>query len=179
MSAFAGTSGSGFDTLVGFGSEVAAIKESRHFYSVLFYFRFAESYYSVWQSTTMILDTASLLKSSIDDDEYGWLKESAALAQCWHGSMVLLQMLDDVFLQGRAEEADTAADAATRDRWRTRYFAALDRIWQAGIKPSPIRTKGRSFTSTYGNNGTDLSSGLQQCCYTVPTRSMYRRIVPN
>jgi hypothetical protein len=43
------------------------MKEYHHFYPVLFYFRFAESYYSNSKSSRMLLDTVSLLKSALDD----------------------------------------------------------------------------------------------------------------
>jgi len=38
----------------------AAIKETHHFYPVLFYFRFQETFYSVSHMTLMALDTAHL-----------------------------------------------------------------------------------------------------------------------
>ena len=124
----------GFTNLSNLASEVMSVKEAHHFYPVLFYFRFPEPYYSVSQSTTMLLDTASLIKSGIDDDEYGWLKESAVVAQCWHSSVFLVRMLEEVYLPGHAAKGRVKVDSATRERWRTRYFAALERFRQAGIK---------------------------------------------
>jgi hypothetical protein len=43
-------------------------------------------------------------------------------------------MLEDVFLNGQPAQVRPAADAGARERWRTRYMAALDRLRQAGIK---------------------------------------------
>jgi hypothetical protein len=49
--------------------------------------------------------------------------------------------LEEVFLPGERAQGPYAADAGARERWRTRYMAALDRMQQAGIKRRP-----RQFT---------------------------------
>jgi hypothetical protein len=124
---------SGYNNLSSLASSACAVKESHHFYPLLFYFRFPEPYYSVSKTATVLLDTVSLMKSGIKDDEYRWLKESAAVAQCWHVAMLLVGTLEEVFL-GQSAQGSHAADAGARDRWRTRYTAALELMQQAGIK---------------------------------------------
>jgi hypothetical protein len=74
------------------------------------------------------------LKSALSDEEYGWVKESATVAQCWRAAMLLVRMLEEVFLHGEQAQLRSPADARARERWRTRYMAALDRMRQAGIK---------------------------------------------
>jgi hypothetical protein len=125
---------SGFNNLSTLASSAAAIKESHHFYPLLFYFRFTEPYYSVSQTATVLLDSVSLLKSAISDDDYKWLKESATVAQCWRVTMLLVGMLEDVFLPGQEAQPRSTVDAGDRERWRARYMAALERMRQAGIK---------------------------------------------
>jgi hypothetical protein len=124
---------SGFTTLSSLAFSASALKESHHFYPLLFYFRFAEPYYSVSQTATVLFDTVSLLKSALRDEDHGWLKESATVAQCWHAAMLLVRMLEEVFLPDGAAPLRSPADADARDRWRTRYMAALERMQQAGI----------------------------------------------
>jgi len=99
----------------------------------LFYFRFTEPYYSVSQLATVLFDTVSLLKSALRDEDYGWLKESAAVAQSWRAAMLLVGMLEEVFLDGPPAPGRSPADAGDRERWRARYMAAVDRMQQAGI----------------------------------------------
>jgi len=125
---------SGFSDLSSLASNACSVKESHHFYPLLFYFRFAEPYYSVSQTTTVLFDTVSLLKSALSDEDYGWLKESATVAQCWRAAMLLVGMLEEVFLPGHPPQIPAAADAGARQRWLTRYIAALERMRQAGIK---------------------------------------------
>jgi hypothetical protein len=125
---------SGFNNLSTLASDVSAIKESHHFYPLLFYFRFAEPYYSVSQTATVLLDSVSLLKSALRDEDYSWLKESATVAQCWRAAMLLVGMLEEVFLHGQPAPVRSPVDADARDRWRTRYMVALERMRQAGIK---------------------------------------------
>jgi hypothetical protein len=123
---------SGYTNLSSLASTACAVKESHHFYPLLFYFRFPESYYSVSKTATVLLDTVSLIKSGIKDDDYRWLKESAVVAQCWHVAILLVGTLEGVFL-GRPAQGAYVADAGARERWRTRYTAALERMRQAGI----------------------------------------------
>jgi hypothetical protein len=125
---------SGYNNLSSLALNACAVKESHHFYPLLFYFRFTESYYSVSKTATVLLDTVSLMKSGISDDDYGWVKESAAVAQCWRVATLLVSTLEEVFLGGDPAHGRYAADADARERWRTRYMAALDRMQQAGIK---------------------------------------------
>src|SRR5437763_4240670 len=91
---------SGFSNLSSLASSASAVKESHHFYPLLFYFRFAEPYYSVSQTATVLFDTVSLLKSALSDEDYKWVKESATVTQCWRAGMLLVRMLEEVFLHG-------------------------------------------------------------------------------
>jgi hypothetical protein len=56
------------------------------------------------------------------------------VAQCWRSAMLLVAMLEEAFLPGRPPQRRSPADAAARERWRTRYMAALERMREAGIK---------------------------------------------
>lgn len=125
---------SGFSNLSSLASNAVEVKESHHFYPLLFYFRFAEPYYSVSQTATVLFDSVSLLKSALSDEDYSWLKESATVAQCWRAAMLLVGMLEDVFLRAEPAQVRSRPDVGVRERWRTRYFAALERMRQAGIK---------------------------------------------
>jgi hypothetical protein len=125
---------SGSSNLSSLASKASELKESHHFYPLLFYFRFAETYYSVSQTATVLLDSVSLLKSALSDQEYNWLKESATVAQCWRAAMLLVRMLEEVFLHSEQPQRQFLVDAGARERRRTRYIAALERMRQAGIK---------------------------------------------
>jgi hypothetical protein len=124
----------GYNNLSSLALSACTVKESHHFYPLLFYFRFTEPYYSVSKTATVLLDSVSLIKSGISDDDYRWLKESAAVAQCWRVAIVLVGTLEEVFLRGEPAQGPSAADAAARERWRARYMAALERMQQAGVK---------------------------------------------
>lgn len=133
---------SGFSNLSSLAAQAALVKESHHFYPLLFYFRFAEPYYSVSQTATVLLDTVSLMKSALSDEDYGWLKESATVTQSWRAAMLLVGMLEEVFLPGRSAPPRSAADSGTREQWRRRYMAALERFRHAAIKTTADPTSG-------------------------------------
>jgi len=128
---------SGFNNLSTLASTASEVKEAHHFYPLLFYFRFTEPYYSVSQIATVLFDTVSLLKSGLRDEDFSWLKESATVAQCWRAGMLLVRMLEEVFLSGQPAPLRSPPDTAARERWRTRYMAAFERMQQAGIKTIP------------------------------------------
>src|SRR5215216_3726796 len=122
----------GYNNMVDWAAETASVKESHHFYHMLFYFRFREPYYSVSRTSLTSLDTVSLIKSALDNEEYGWLKESAAVDDLWRGTMKELQTLAKEFLPN--EDLDVPPDPQTRERWRRRYEQGVERINAAGIK---------------------------------------------
>jgi hypothetical protein len=122
----------GYNNVVEWSAETARVKESHHFYPVLFFFRFREPFYSVSRTSLTSLDTVSLIKSALDNEEYGWLKESAAVDELWRGTMKELQTLATDFLPN--EDLDAPPDQQTRERWRGRYEQGLERIKAAGIK---------------------------------------------
>ena len=134
----------GYNNLSEMAGEMAETKEGHHFYPVLFYFRFREPYYSVSRTTLLALDTVSLIKSALADDKAGWVKKSAAVQQLWSVSLMLVSTLDETFLD-KAPEAETdLSDKA--EPWRARYFAALQRLRQAGL---PLRADEETGAELY------------------------------
>lgn len=123
----------GYTELGSTATQLVGADEAYHHYPVLFFFRFEEPYYSVSSIALLALDTASLIKSGLDDEEYRWLKESATLTQLNAAAHRLVNNLFESFLHGPPEEP-TGLDPATAVRWRARYQAALRRLQQAGIE---------------------------------------------
>jgi hypothetical protein len=124
---------SSYTELGDIAAQLVGTDESYHHYPVLFFFRFEEPYYSVSSISLVSLDAVSLIKSGLDDDEYRWLKESAAVTQLRGAAQRLLTTLMDAFLDGLPPEPATV-DPAAAERWRARYHAALRRLEEAGIE---------------------------------------------
>jgi hypothetical protein len=135
----------GYNNLSEWAGEMAKAKEGHHFYPVLFYFRFREPYYSVSGTTLLALDTVSLIKSALADDKAGWVKKSAAVQQLWSVSIMLVSTLDETFLE-QAPEAGSEAIEHKAATWRARYFAALQRLRQAGL---PLTTDEETGVELY------------------------------
>ncbi len=123
----------GYPELSTLAGEMTQAKEAHHFYPVLFYFRFRDPYYSLSRFTLVSLDAATLIKSALDDKEYGWLKKSGAVEQLWSSATLLLKTLSRTFVYD-ADEHWPEADEEVRELWRRRYFFALHRLRQAGIR---------------------------------------------
>ncbi len=130
-----GNFSNGYTHLAQFASEMRSVKESHHFYPVLVYYRFTEAYCTLTRLTTVLLDAVTLIKSALDDEEFASLKESAAVNGMWSAAMRLLSGVNDILVpRGLRNEPAVDPDAATLDRWRHRYHAALQRLREAGLK---------------------------------------------
>ncbi len=128
----AGHFDSGYTDLSAIASDVVAAKEAHHFYPVLFYFRFSSPYYSASAFTIVTLDAVSLIRSALDQKQFGWLQRSAAVTQLWEGSLMLIKILESAFLQGGVPNP-APPDERAKQRWRARYRSALRQMEDAGI----------------------------------------------
>ena len=124
----------GYSNLADLAADVTSAKEAHHFYPVLFYFRFHHALYSVSRIGLVALDTVTLIRTALDDEREGWLKESASVTQLWHASMLLVTTLEDAFLPGGVPDARKPPDQHVQERWHQRHTVALRRLRQAGIQ---------------------------------------------
>ena len=122
----------GYSHLVSLGQGMAEMKETHHFYPVLFYFRFRQPYYSVSAQAYLALDTASLIRSTIAGEDTAWLKEAAAIEALWRVAQMLVVTLEATFLSIDPAVV-TGVDPLERQRWRTHWEAAASRLAEAGI----------------------------------------------
>jgi hypothetical protein len=123
-----------YATLFTLAMDMTQVKESHHFYPVLFYFRFREPFYSISRFTLVSLDAATLIKSALSDREYSWLKNSGAVEELWDGATLLLETVADIFLRPAIRGLPHTPNDDTCELWQRRYFAALRTLRQAGIQ---------------------------------------------
>jgi len=125
---------SGYTIVANLAAQLAAIKEAHHLYPLLFFYRPYHPASSIPQIAFIALDTATLLRSALDDGEYRWLKESAAVENLGGMASLLARTLEGTFLPGAAPDThDGPAQAGQHDAWRASYRAALRQLEQAGI----------------------------------------------
>ncbi|GEP12563.1 two pore domain potassium channel family protein [Methylobacterium gnaphalii] len=127
---------SGYTHLADVAESFAEMKEAHHFYPVLFYFRFRQPFYSVSAQAFIALDTVSLIRSGIVDHQAAWLKESAAVDAIWRVAMLLVVTLETTFLPGDLP-APAGANHTEREAWRARYAAAIERLSESDVEPTP------------------------------------------
>jgi hypothetical protein len=120
----------GYSNLSTVASQLGAVKETHHFYPVLFYFRFEQPYYAASRMLLVALDAAALVRTALDPRELGWLRESAAMAELEGGSTLLLRTLTENF---PVQEGASPDDGQSRDRGLRRYEQALQRLRDASI----------------------------------------------
>jgi hypothetical protein len=120
----------GYSNLSDIAGQLTGIKESHHFYPVLFYFRFDENFYAPPRFLLTALDVVALVKTALDERSLGWLRESAALTELEHASNLLLDTLDQRF---PVQSAPAGDDPQLAEQVRQRFMLALRRLHAAGI----------------------------------------------
>jgi hypothetical protein len=123
----------GYSNMSDLASEMTSVKESHHFYPVLFYFRFRKPGYSVSRMTFVSLDAVALIQSALDDERHGWLKGSASLVQLERACTILVSSLDATFLS-RGRRPRGRPVGAPENELRERYARAVRRLQQAKIE---------------------------------------------
>jgi hypothetical protein len=69
----------------------------------------------------------------MNDDEYSWLKQSAAVSELRSSAKSLVELLDQAFLLGGAPGADQFSEDDLKS-WRARIIQAIAVTRAAGIK---------------------------------------------
>lgn len=133
----------GYNNLSTLARELTAMKETHHFYPVLFYFRFEDVHYAASRILLVSLDAAALIHTALDPHELGWLQESAALAELERSSALLLRTLNQHF---PVHHASQPVGPLLHERWRLRYGEALQRLREADI---PTRTDAEAGAREY------------------------------
>ncbi|HEY0369027.1 MAG TPA: hypothetical protein VGC85_05480, partial [Chthoniobacterales bacterium] len=130
---FDGEFKTGYSIIAEVAAEMTALKESHHFYPVLFYFRFTHPYYSVSRTTHLALDAVTLIRSALDEERFRWLQNSAAVCQLGDSSLLLVKILENAFLPGGAPDDADDPEPHAMQHWREHFLRALDCIRSAGI----------------------------------------------
>jgi hypothetical protein len=131
---------SGYTVVANLATSLTAIKEAHHQYPLLFFYRPYQPASSIPQIAFIALDTVTLLRTALDDGQYRWLKESAAVEHLGGLASILVKTLEYTFTSGAAPGTrDERERAVHHDAWCARYRAALRQLEQAGIcvRPDP------------------------------------------
>jgi hypothetical protein len=104
--------------------------ESHHAYPVVHYFRFREGHYALSRIVLIAMDTATLLKSTLNAERYRWLINSPAVAELSGGGLHLLSELANTFLPGHNYCRSEPSELLLRER----YYRAITRLRQEGVE---------------------------------------------
>lgn len=134
----------GAEDLAEIGQGLDDLYESHHFFSILHYFCFPEPHYAMARILLIAMDTATLIRSVLDETEYRHLIRSSAVEGLWRSGIYLLARLGEVFLP-QGEQYDAAISDQELARWETKYRRTVERLQSEGV----------AVTS-------DLNAGLQR-----------------
>jgi hypothetical protein len=134
---------SGYTVMANLGASLTTVKEAHHLYPLLFFYRPYDPASAIPRIALIALDAVTLLRSALDDGEYRWLKDSAAVANLGGMAAILVKTLECTFISGAAPDTRVEQEPAGRhDAWCARYRAALRQLEQAGICVRPDQDDG-------------------------------------
>ena len=133
----------GYTIVADLAAELTAIKEAHHLYPLLFFYRPYQPANSIPQIAFIALDTVALLRTALDDGQYRWLKESAAVESLGRVASLMVETLGSTFIPGATpDNHENQEQASHHDAWCARYRAALRQLEQAGICVRPDQDEG-------------------------------------
>jgi hypothetical protein len=109
---------------------LVSLLESNNSYPVLLYFRYRQAYYALPRVTYLAIDTATLIKSALDQEQYRSITNSSGAAELWFGGLHLLEELCQTLIP----KIWVPSQDADESQWRQHYYRALERLKAEGIK---------------------------------------------
>ncbi|HEY9662994.1 MAG TPA: potassium channel family protein [Allocoleopsis sp.] len=110
--------------------DALSLLESHHAHPVLPYFRFKEEYYALARVVLIVMDTATIIRTALDEKRYRFLIRSTAVAELGDGGQHLLVELVNSFLP-YACIADKGQPEIILRSW---YYQIIDRLQREGIE---------------------------------------------
>ncbi|WP_035992471.1 potassium channel family protein [Leptolyngbya sp. KIOST-1] len=103
--------------------------ELNNSYPLLLYFRYRQTYYALPRVIYLAIDTATLVKTALDQDHYSSVIQAAGTAELWCGGLHLLEEVD----QAIASNSGGLPKEPQEPLWREHYYRALETLKDCGI----------------------------------------------
>lgn len=129
-----GEFGSARQDVSNMGNELLGLLQSHHSYSILRYFRFRQPYFALPRIALLAMDTGTLVRAALDEEEYYEFVRSTSVAQLWGGGLQLLTELSREFLPGGGPSEADQAEPGDTEGWRERYYRGVRRLQAEGIR---------------------------------------------
>jgi hypothetical protein len=114
------------------GMELVTLIKSHHIYVVLRYFRLASTAYALPRFAFLTIDSASLVRSAIDQERYRTIVRSTSVARLWHGGLQLVTGIGGTFLPDGLVDKHTP-DEHDEQEWRGHFRRAVNRFHNEDI----------------------------------------------
>ncbi len=113
--------------------ELLAVYEAHHFYPSLLYFRFPEKHHMSSRVAFIVMETATLVRSGLNEKRYAALVRSGAVTQLWEGGMQVLSELAKIYLGRTKINREAPPDEKAVRVWRKHYHEAVQHLRSEGI----------------------------------------------
>lgn len=109
---------------------LSSLLELNNSYPLLLYFHYRQPYYALARIIYLVMDTATLIKSTLDQGYYSSIIRSSGVAEIWHGGLHLLNELSRELLR----KEKISLQELSEPFWEEHYYRALEQLKSEGIK---------------------------------------------
>jgi hypothetical protein len=108
----------GYTVVANLATSLATINEAHNLYPLVFFYRPYHPASSIPRIAFIALDTVTLLRTALDDGQYRWLKESAAVENLGGLAAILVKTLEGSFVPAAARHTQVEQEqAGHHDAW--------------------------------------------------------------
>ncbi|MGG6241632.1 potassium channel family protein [Nodosilinea sp. AN01ver1] len=107
-----------------------SLLELNNSYPLLLYFRYRQPYYALARVIYLVMDTATLIKSTLDRDHYSSIIHSSSVAEIWYGGLHLL----NGFNREISQKEKISFQELSEPFWQEHYYRSLELLKSKGIK---------------------------------------------
>ena len=131
--------------LANLGQALLEVAEGYHFYPVLFYFRPHSIEYADLRFVTVILDTATLMRTALDERLAGRIGDAGPVLLMRDSAKMLSMTLEGTFVDEETDPHEKPSPDSVA-RWRERFMRACEHLQRASV---PIAADREAAASRY------------------------------
>jgi hypothetical protein len=115
-------------------SRLVDLYETHHFFWILTYFRFPETFYALSRVLLVAMEIVTIIRTALSEKRYGALIRCGPVTEVWNSGMHLLTHFADVYLPRPPSHVPGELDETREQLWRLRYREIVMKLRGAGIE---------------------------------------------
>ena len=115
-------------------SRLVDLYETHHFFWIVTYFRFRESFYALSRVLLVSMEIVTIIRTALSEKRHSSLIQCGPVTEIWNSGMHLLTHFSDVYLPRPPSHVPGELDERREELWRLRYREVVMKLRGAGIE---------------------------------------------